>query len=250
MKRSYPMPHLSHAGCTFAAAILATLLFSSLPARADIQVRIDIGNAPPPPRIVFLAPPHERRYAGDPVYVVDDPGIGDYDCFHYEGYYWVFRDGFWYRSAGWRGPFVVFDPHYVPAVFYREPATRWRHRPSGPPAFKNWSGSRSPQVAQRGYSAPQQPSHRNGSNLQQPTNRNGGRTSQVLNPRGSRQAQPANQGNLRPPASQPRGGNGSVGPARQGNGGSPGLAKKGGAPAGHPKKDAKGNDKGGGHGGN
>ena len=67
--------------------------------------------------------------------MVDDPEVGDHDCFRYGGYYWVFRDGYWYRSSSWRGHFVVISPRFVPAVFYEVPSTRWKHHPSGPPEF-------------------------------------------------------------------------------------------------------------------
>ena len=154
MKRSCLVSHASAIECAFAAAILAGFLFTSVPARADISVHIDIGNAPPAPRIVFLAQPHEMRYPGNPVYVVDDPRVGDNDCFHYSGYYWVFRDGYWYRSASWRGPFAVFDPRNVPTVFYQQPPTRWKHHPSGPPVFANQSSGRPPGLARKNGGGP------------------------------------------------------------------------------------------------
>ena len=135
MKRSCLVPHATAIGCAFAAAILAGILFASVPARAGIDVRINIGNAPPAPSIMFRMRPHERFYQRERVYIVDDPGIGDYDCFRYGGYYWVFSDGYWYRSPSWRGRFVVVHPRYVPTVFYRLPPSRWKHRPSGPPMF-------------------------------------------------------------------------------------------------------------------
>jgi len=121
------------AGCTFAAAILAGFLFTSVPARADVDVRIDIGNAPPAPHFVFHARPHEQFIPDRRVYVVDDPGVGDNDCFRYGGYYWVFRDGYWYRARSWRGRFVVVHPRYVPTAFYQVEPTHWKHHPSGPP---------------------------------------------------------------------------------------------------------------------
>jgi hypothetical protein len=118
-------------------AMLSGVVFTSIPARADINVRIDVGNAPPPPRFVFRARPHERYFPDQRVYLVDDPRIGDDDCFRYGGYYWLFHDGYWYRSASWRGRFVVIEPRYVPAVFYRVPPTHWKHHPSGPPRYVN-----------------------------------------------------------------------------------------------------------------
>jgi hypothetical protein len=150
MKRNCLVPHATTIGCAFAAAILAGFLFTSVPARADIDVRIDISNAPPAPRIVFRAPPHVQRFPGERVYVVDDPGVGDYDMFRYGGYYWVFREGYWYRSASWRGRFVVVHPRYVPTVFYQLPPTRWKHHPNGPPGLMKKSGSGPPGQMKKG----------------------------------------------------------------------------------------------------
>jgi hypothetical protein len=122
-------------GCAFATMSLAGILFTGVPARADIDVRISISNAPPAPRVVFRARPHERLFPGERVYVVDDPSVGDNDCFRYGGYYWMFREGYWYRSANWRRQFEVVHPRYVPAVFYRLPPARWKHHPNGPPGL-------------------------------------------------------------------------------------------------------------------
>lgn len=132
MNRSWLVPRALAVGSALAAATLAGVLFAGAPARADISVRVDIGNAPPAPHFVFRARPHEVLYPGARVYVVDDPGVGDNDCFHYGGYYWVFREGYWYRSARWRGPFVVVHPRFVPQAFSRVPAARWKHHPGNP----------------------------------------------------------------------------------------------------------------------
>ncbi len=144
MKLHVLVPHAALIGCAFAAVTLAGTLFTSAPARADIQVRIDIGGAPPPPMIVFRARPHERFDPGARIYIIDDPGVGDYDCFRYGGYYWVFNDGYWYRARDWRGRFAVVHPRYVPTAFYRVPPARWKHHPNGPPDFTRKSDSRPP----------------------------------------------------------------------------------------------------------
>jgi hypothetical protein len=137
MKGNCLVSRVAVIGCAFATMSLAGVLFTSVPARADIDVSISIGNAPPAPRFVFRSRPHERLYRGERVYVVDDPGLGDNDCFRYGGYYWVFREGYWYRSPSWRSRFVVVHPRYVPTVFYQLPPTRWKHHPNGPPRFTN-----------------------------------------------------------------------------------------------------------------
>ncbi len=150
MRRSCILPYATAIGGAFAAAILAGVLFTSVPARADIEVRIDIGNAPPPPQFVLRARPHEQRYPGERVYVVDDPGFGDNDCFRYGGYYWVFRDGYWYRSPSWRSRFVVVHPSHVPTVFYQVPPTRWKHHPNGPPGLMRKGEGGRPEQVRRG----------------------------------------------------------------------------------------------------
>jgi hypothetical protein len=140
MRRNCLVPSASAIACALAGTVLAGVLFAGAPARADIGVRINIGNAPPAPHMVFRVRPHERFYPGEGVYIVDDPGVGDYDCFRYGGYYWVFRGGYWYRAPSWRGRFVVVHPRYVPARFYRMPPARWKHHPSGPPGHMNQGG--------------------------------------------------------------------------------------------------------------
>ena len=206
MKRNGLIPNASAIGCALAGTILAGVLFAAAPARAGINVQINIGNAPPAPHMVFRVRPHERFYRGEGVYVVDDPGVGDYDCFRYGGFYWVFRDGYWYRAPDWRGRFVVVHPRYVPAVFYRMPRTTWKHRPSGPPAHMNQGGGPPAHMNQGG----RPPAH---------TNQGGG-----------------------PPAHMDQSRSGSPGTANRS--GPPGLRKKGtGGPPGQAKKGDKGDDK-------
>ena len=96
-------------------------------ARADVTVRLDLGNAPRA-HIVFRSEPHVVYVPEHRVYVVDDPAIGDDDCFHYGPYWYAFSGGYWYRARSWRGPFIVVHPRYVPTAVYRVPPGHWRHR--------------------------------------------------------------------------------------------------------------------------
>jgi hypothetical protein len=150
MKRNCVVPYATAIGCAFATAILAGVLFTSTPARADIDVRIDIGSAPPAPHFVFRARPRERFLPEQRIYVVDDPRVGDNDCFRYGGYYWIFRDGYWYRSTSWRRQFVVVHPRYVPTAFYQVPSAHWKHRPIGPPGLNKQRGNGPPGLTKKG----------------------------------------------------------------------------------------------------
>ncbi len=194
MQRSSLMRHATALGCAFAAAVLAGILFTGAPARAGIDVSINIGNAPPAPRMAFRARPHERLFPGEGVYVVDDAGVGDSDCFRYGGYYWLFRGGYWYRSAGWRGQFVVVHPRYVPSVFYQMPPARWKHRPSGPPGHMDQGSGGPPSHMRQGEGGP---------------------------------AGHMNQGNGGPPGHMRQGEGGPPGHMNQGNGGPPAHVKSG-----------------------
>jgi hypothetical protein len=133
MRHSRDRNHTVAIRCTLTVAMLAAFLVCSPPARAGIDVRIDISSAPPAPHLIFHERPHARYFPGESMYVVDDPDVGDYDVFRQGGYYWVFSDGYWYRARDWRGPFLVIRPNYVPTAFYRMPPARWKHRPNGPP---------------------------------------------------------------------------------------------------------------------
>jgi hypothetical protein len=210
-----------------AGALLATCLFSIQPARADVEVQINIGNAPPPPRFVFESRPHERFYRGEGVYVVDDPRIGDYDVFRYRGYYWVFYDGYWYRARYWRGPFVVIHPRYVPTTFYRMPPTRWKHHPAGPPRYDRQDRQ------DRGNPPGHMPPGRATPPVRVPPGSG--------NPPGHMQPDRGN-----PPGHMQLGRENPPPPAhvQPGRGTAPGHDQKGNTPPGQKKKGEKGNDKG------
>ena len=126
------------------AAALCSGLVLGGPARAGIDVHVDIGNAPPPPVVVFHRAPRRVLEPTSQVYVIDDPDVGDNDCFYYGGYYWLFADGYWYRKTSWRGRFVVVQPRYVPARLYRVPEGRWKHGPNGPPGLSRKPGGMPP----------------------------------------------------------------------------------------------------------
>ncbi len=111
------------------AAVISAAFGFVAGARADVSVHIDISHAPPAPRIAFHAEPHMVYEPEDRVYVVDDPGEGDADCFHYGPYWYAFSAGYWYRSRTWHGSFIVVSPGEVPVAIYHVPRGRWRHHP-------------------------------------------------------------------------------------------------------------------------
>ena len=118
------------------ALLIAAAMCVAGSAGAETQTyvgfQIGISNAPPPPRTVFVTAPPCEGIPGSPVYVVEQPGLS-YDCFVYGSRYYMYNDGFWYRSATYRGPFRVVDVRYVPRPILVVPEGHWKHHPHGGP---------------------------------------------------------------------------------------------------------------------
>ena len=98
-------------------------------------VSIFLGNAPPPPVVVYREPPRWAFVPEERVYYVDDPEC-DYDYFHYGTYFYIFNDGYWYRGSSYRGPFRAIRADYVPRPIFSVPAGRY-HRRHAPPGWKH-----------------------------------------------------------------------------------------------------------------
>ncbi len=114
--------------------LLAAALVGTGPARAEVNIHVDIGNAPPPPRIVVRERPNLVYLPDCRVYVVDQPDW-DYDTFQCAGYWYIWNNGYWYRSISYRGPFTVVRESVVPPAIWRVPPGRWRHPHGGPPGL-------------------------------------------------------------------------------------------------------------------
>lgn len=108
------------------AGLLGLTVAAMAQAATQVTVRFDLNSAPPP-HMVFHGEPHVVYMPAQQVYVVDDPDVGDYDCFRYQGAWYAFRAGYWYRADRWNGRFVVIHPARVPVAVYHVPQARWRH---------------------------------------------------------------------------------------------------------------------------
>lgn len=97
-------------------ALSFALALSVLPAaaRAQVDVRIQVGLPVAPPLLVV------------------QPGIQVVEDWHEEvfftrGYYWVRRDGYWYRARAPRAAFVYVEPRHVPIGLVRMPPGHYKH---------------------------------------------------------------------------------------------------------------------------
>jgi len=134
-----------------AALVLAGGISGTLAttARASVMLNVGVrfGEAPPPPAYVFDSEPEVILVPSTRVYYVPET---DFDLYRYGRYWYINRDGWWYRSAGYRGPFDYIGYDRVPASVINIPP-KYRRHPLGPAAgrtmgqaFQQW---RRPQVA-------------------------------------------------------------------------------------------------------
>lgn len=96
-------------------------------------------------QVEVVAP--QIRFEVTPPLVVVSPGIQvveDYDdeVFFTSGFYWVRRDGHWFKAKGHDGGWVLVGPKLVPAGLVRLTPGRYRHWKPAKAVFKSGGGSK------------------------------------------------------------------------------------------------------------
>ena len=109
--------------------ILALGLFIAAPALAQVHVTVGV-PAPPVPTVTVTAP--SVTFVRPPPLVTVEPGIQvvedhDEEIFFHDDYYWLRRDGRWWRTRDHRGGWVVVEERVVPAPLVRVPPGHYRH---------------------------------------------------------------------------------------------------------------------------
>jgi len=116
--------------CLLTGAAIAAAVAFLQPARAEVNVNINLG----PPPIVVSAPPAVVMIPHSQVHFVPDPQI---DIFFYGGYWWSPRGDRWYRARAYNGPWGGIEQRRVPKAVlyvprdYRARYGRERHVPYG-----------------------------------------------------------------------------------------------------------------------
>ncbi len=105
--------------------LLAAAVLSASVAAAQVQVQVNI----PVPTITFQAPP--------PLVVVQ-PGVqvvedNDDEIFFVDSWYWVRRDGRWYRTKTHTGGWVYVEDRVVPRTIFVVPHGHYRRYKHGRP---------------------------------------------------------------------------------------------------------------------
>lgn len=119
--------------------LLGLFALIAVPTHATDLVRVrTVSLAPAPPRVLFSTNPHWVAVPGTRVYRVRDDDRPSYDMMRYGSRYYIYDQGYWYRSTRWNGPFVTIQERSVPTVFYDVPSDHWRRYPPG------WSNPKNP----------------------------------------------------------------------------------------------------------
>jgi hypothetical protein len=109
-----------------AVVVLPGLIVAPAAARAAVRVNVNLG-APPPFGPGFSREPRVVVVPGANCTFV--PDFRDADVYCAGPWWYAYREGYWYRARGWRGPWVYVDVGYVPrTVFHTGPGYRhYRH---------------------------------------------------------------------------------------------------------------------------
>ncbi len=114
--------------CVLFATSCASGYYTSGQTRTYLGFSIGIESAPPPPRIVFVEEPRYVAVEESAVEVVEAPNP-DCDMFQFQGSFYLYSSGFWYRSSRYNGPFQVVEVRRVPQAVLMVPESHWHHRP-------------------------------------------------------------------------------------------------------------------------
>ncbi|TMQ71297.1 MAG: hypothetical protein E6K80_06045 [Candidatus Eisenbacteria bacterium] len=113
------------------AGLLAVLAAPAWAQRTYLGFQLSYRNAPPPPQIYFRDRPSLRYEPSSRVYIVEDADQYGVDMFRYGRFWYMTRNGWWYRSRSYGGPFYAIDPRDVPQRIYYVPSAEWRYHPRG-----------------------------------------------------------------------------------------------------------------------
>jgi hypothetical protein len=107
-------------------------------ASTDTSATLQVRSAPPPPSFEFRDEPRFSYLSDRRVGVIADDSFS-YDLFSSGGNYYLYNDGYWYRSPSARGHFRAVESRRVPRDIFNvdDHQYRWRSHPQG------WHGQRS-----------------------------------------------------------------------------------------------------------
>lgn len=118
------MKNRSNAMALLGLAVLVAGMTAPLAAHAQY-------NAPAPPAVEFRYPPRWVAVPGTSVQMVRRDERPAYDMFNVGSSYYIYDNGYWYRSDTWNGPFRVTGEPSLPRELRDVPQDEWQNYPSG-----------------------------------------------------------------------------------------------------------------------
>ena len=129
------------------AAVLAATVSATAHAATSVDVRVSVGDRYHGSTLAFRSEPDVVLVPSTKVYYTRDE---DCDLYRYGSYWYFVEDGFWYRSASWRGPFIHIRTTTVPRSVVYVPVKYRRHW-GGPPSHAVAQGYYKDRDDDRGY---------------------------------------------------------------------------------------------------
>lgn len=123
----------------FALGVIALLSGAiTIAAVKDSQAGIHLA-----PQVTFSTSPVWETIPGTNVSWVREQQRPNYDLFRYGSKYYIYNDGYWYRSSRLNQRFALIDERYVPVAFSGVPSDHWRSYPVG------WTNPKNPHYSGR-----------------------------------------------------------------------------------------------------
>ena len=105
-------------------AISLAIPFVPSSAVAGVDVHINVGPPPLPP-VVFETEPSVVVVPRSRVYYA--PAVSEYDVYRWHRTWYINKNGYWYRSRNYRGPYAMVRYGSVPRQILVLPAEYHRH---------------------------------------------------------------------------------------------------------------------------
>lgn len=111
--------------------ILAALLLAAPAFAQDPNYNTDRTSAPLPPTVSFRNAPVWVKVPGTNVSIVGQDQRPTYDMFAFDNQYYIYNEGYWYRSDLLNGPYVALELNALPPEFRTVPRASWISYPAG-----------------------------------------------------------------------------------------------------------------------
>jgi len=129
----------------FAVAALLTVLASAPAFAQDPNYSTQRTSAPLPPTVSFRNQPAWVKVPGTTVSILQQDQRPTYDMFALDNQYYIYNEGYWYRSDMVNGPYVSLELNAIPPEFHAVPRASWISYPSDwatpvatPTVANNW----------------------------------------------------------------------------------------------------------------